>query len=211
MRTTIYVDGLNLYHGSVQGTNYKWLDLFKLCHNVIGGHINGNRYTIDAVKYFTAPNPKPNSSLRQMAYIDAMRHSYPGRFSVTQGYFKSIRKRMRNANPPPRDVVGIGKEEKGTDVNLTVHLLNDAWLDIYDCCVLVSNDGDMAEAMRLVRQHHPGKTIGLINPIMDPLKPTLQNLIQHADFTSRVQIGHLARSQMPSRIHGTNIRKPQGW
>ena len=23
MRTTIYVDGLNLYHGSVQGTNYK--------------------------------------------------------------------------------------------------------------------------------------------------------------------------------------------
>ena len=211
MRTTVYVDGLNLYHGSVQGTSYKWLDLFKLCENVIGGNINGSRYTIDAVKYFTAPNRDPNSSLRQMTYINAMMHLYPGKFSVTEGYFKPIRKRMRNANPPPRDVVGIGKEEKGTDVNLAVHLVNDAWLDIYDCCVLVSNDGDMAEAMRLVRQHHPDKTIGLINPIKNPSKPTLDNLYQHADFTRRVRMGHLASSQMPSRIQGTNIQKPQSW
>ena len=27
LRTSIYVDGFNLYHGCVKGTRYKWLDL----------------------------------------------------------------------------------------------------------------------------------------------------------------------------------------
>jgi uncharacterized LabA/DUF88 family protein len=57
----------------------------------------------------------------------------------------------------------IKTEEKGSDVNLAVHLLNDGWLDAYDCAVVVSNDSDIAEAMRLVRHHH-GKRIGLITP-----------------------------------------------
>ena len=54
----------------------------------------------------------------------------------------------------------IRTEEKGSDVNLAVHLLNDGWLDAYDCAVVVGNDSDIAEAMRLVRHHH-GKRIGL--------------------------------------------------
>ena len=39
----------------------------------------------------------------------------------------------------------IKTEEKGSDVNLAVHLLNDAWLDRYECAVVVSNDSDLAE------------------------------------------------------------------
>ena len=58
----------------------------------------------------------------------------------------------------------IKTEEKGSDVNLAVHLLNDSWLDVYDCAVVVSNDSDIAEAMRLARHHH-GKLIGLITPL----------------------------------------------
>lgn len=38
----------------------------------------------------------------------------------------------------------IKTEEKGSDVNLAVHLLNDGWLDAYDCAVVVSNDSDLA-------------------------------------------------------------------
>jgi uncharacterized LabA/DUF88 family protein len=43
----------------------------------------------------------------------------------------------------------IKTEEKGSDVNLAVHLLNDAWLDHYDCAVVVSNDSDLAEDLYL--------------------------------------------------------------
>ena len=71
---------------------------------------------------------------------------------------------MPNANPPPRIVEVIKMEEKGSDVNLSVHLLNDAWKDRYDCAVLVTNDSDMAEAMRLVKKGFYNKKLGLITP-----------------------------------------------
>ena len=209
MRTSIYIDGLNLYHGSVQGTQFKWLDLFKFCRNVIGKNINGSSYNIDTIKYFTAPAPNPNSSLRQMAYINAMSHSYPSIFSVTHGYFTRNRTQMPVVNPPPYRIEVFKTEEKGTDVNLSVHLLNDAWLNNYDCCVVVSNDGDMAEAMSLVSQHHPNKTIGLINPIMG--RRMLDNLKKHAQLKRRVRRSHLANSQLPPLIPGTNIQKPRRW
>ena len=37
-------------------------------------------------------------------------------------------------------------------------------MNAYDCEVMVSNDSDLAEAMRLVREQH-GKRIGLVNPV----------------------------------------------
>jgi hypothetical protein len=40
---------------------------------------------------------------------------------------------MENATPPPDTVEVWKNEEKGSDVNLALHVLNDAWLDAYDC------------------------------------------------------------------------------
>ena len=48
----------------------------------------------------------------------------------------------------------IRNEEKGSDVNRTLNLLNDGWLNAYDCGVVASNDSDVAEAMRLVSGQH---------------------------------------------------------
>lgn len=41
-------------------------------------------------------------------------------------------------------------EEKGSDVNLAVHLLNDAWKDLFDVGVVVSNDTDLVTPIRMV-------------------------------------------------------------
>ena len=77
----------------------------------------------------------------------------------------------------------IRTEEKGSDVNLAVHLLNDGWLDAYDCAIVVSNDSDIAEAMRLVRQHH-GERIGLVTPGTG--RPSRQ-LMAHVDFSRHIR------------------------
>ena len=78
----------------------------------------------------------------------------------------------------------IKTEEKGSDVNIAVHLLNDAWLNNYECAVIVSNDSDLAEAMRLVKHHHGNKLIGLIMPGKGhPSK----ELMKHADFVKRIR------------------------
>lgn len=115
---------------------------------------------------------------------------------------------MANADPPPNTVRVIKTEEKGSDVNLAVHLLNDAWLDSFDCGVVVSNDSDMAEAMKLIRAFHPQKTLGLITP---GHKKTSQQLKVHAHFVKTIRNGDLKSSQPPKIIAGTNITKPVGW
>ena len=101
----------------------------------------------------------------------------------------------------------IRTEEKGSDVNLAVHLLNDGWLDAYDCGVVVSNDSDIAEAMRLVRQQRE-KRIGLVTPGTG--RPSRQ-LMAHADFSRHVRANGLRHSQLPDPIPGTSIRRPAGW
>ena len=101
----------------------------------------------------------------------------------------------------------IRTEEKDSDVNLAVHLLNDGWLDACECAVVVTNDSDIAEAMRLVRQHH-GKRIGLVTPGMG--RPSRQ-LMAHADFARHIRPNALRRSQLPDPIPGTTIRKPARW
>ena len=103
----------------------------------------------------------------------------------------------------PRFAKVLKTEEKGSDVNLAVHLLNDSWLDIYDCAVVVSNDGDIAESMRLVREHH-NKKIGLITP--RPTQSSYQ-LKKHADFHLDMRKSVLKRSQLPLTIPNTKITK----
>jgi len=88
------------------------------------------------------------------------------------GHFLRNKVKAENAKPPP-DLVQVWKnEEKGSDVNLAVHLLNDAWKNEYDCAVVVSNDSDLAESMRLAKQHN--KVIGLITPGAPKRKTSVQ-------------------------------------
>ena len=101
----------------------------------------------------------------------------------------------------------IKTEEKGSDVNLALNLLNDAWLNLYDCAIIVSNDSDLAESLRLVKIQHK-KMIGLITP--NKTHPS-KELMQYADFNKRIRKGVLAVSQLPDPIPGTTIRKPSAW
>ena len=99
------------------------------------------------------------------------------------------------------------REEKGSDVNLAVHLLNDCWLDLYECAIVVSNDSDLAEAMRLVNEHC-GKTIGLVTP---RLKQRSERLRAQAQFVRPIRPIGLRSAQLPDPIPGTTFRKPAGW
>lgn len=101
----------------------------------------------------------------------------------------------------------IKTEEKGSDVNIAVHLLNDSWLDKFDCAIVVSNDSDLAESLRLVSQQNK-KKIGLINP--RKTNPS-RELMKYATFHKKIRTGILRDSQLPSPIPGTNIKKPEEW
>ena len=100
----------------------------------------------------------------------------------------------------------IETKEKGSDVNLAVHLLNDAWRGEYEVAVVVSNDSDLVEAIRIVRQQLH-KTVGIVNPHD---RPSVE-LHKEADFRLQLRPGILAAAQFPDAIPGTAIHKPVGW
>ena len=207
MRTFVYVDGFNLYYGALKGTLWKWLDLPALFAKVLQPH-----HDILTVKYFTARvsgTPADQSKpQRQDVYLRALRRYRP-EVEVYFGHFliHTVRAPLAHGVGNQRTAEIIRTEEKGSDVNLAVHLLNDGWLEAYDCAVVVSNDSDIAEAMRLVKEHHR-KRIGLVTP--DARRPS-QQLMAHADFARQIRSGAIRSSQLPNPIPGTNIRKPVGW
>jgi uncharacterized LabA/DUF88 family protein len=211
MDTSIYVDGFNLYYGQLKGTGYKWLDLEKLFGVVLAPH-----HRITRIKYFTArvqPTPQePDVHIRLDSYLQALRACCPC-VEVHFGHFLRHRVRMENATPPPATWPVWKNEEKGSDVNLALHFLNDAWLNAYECGVIVSNDSDLTEAMSMVKLHHPHKRLGLITPGA-PVRRTSAQLASHTDFQRTIRHAALASCQLAETIalpSGVSVSKPATW
>lgn len=212
MRTYIYIDGFNFYYGAVKGTPYKWLDFKALFQKLLSP-----KHQIQALKYFTAlvsGKLDPDQPIRQKTFIRALEKHIP-EISVHYGAFLSHTICQPLAKSIDWQVFGkeirfarvIKTEEKGSDVNLAVHMLHDAWLDLYDCAVVVSNDSDLAESLRLVKTHH-GKMIGLVG--FQNRHPS-KELQKYTNFYKEIREGVLAASQLPDPIPGTTIRKPSIW
>ena len=206
-RTIVYVDGFNFYYGQVRGTPWKWLDPVALF-----GKLLGQQNVLVKVKYFTArvqPSPyDPNVNVRQDAYLRALRAHCP-LVELHYGHFLRHRVRTEHANPPPATVEVWKNEEKGSDVNLALHVLNDAWQNVYDCAVIVSNDSDLAQSLQMVKAQHR-KVIGLVTPGA-PQRTTSKELRRHADFVKPIRTWMLQSSLLPDPIPGTTIHKPVTW
>lgn len=151
-RTNVYIDGFNFYYGCVRGRPWKWLDLGSLFEKALGP-----QNEIKRIKYFTArvqPSiSDPDVNVRQDTYLRALA-AHCSNVELYFGHFLRHPVRMEHVNPPPSTVEVWKNEEKGSDVNLALHVLNDAWHNAYDCAVIVSNDSDLAEALRLVKARH---------------------------------------------------------
>jgi hypothetical protein len=68
---------------------------------------------------------------------------------------------------PQQYVRVIKTEEKGSDVNLATHLLHDAHRGKFEVAVIVSNDSDLLEPIKIVREELVLK-VGILNPHKRP-------------------------------------------
>ena len=116
---------------------------------------------------------------------------------------------LADPNPQgPRFVRVIKTEEKGSDVNLATHLLNDAYLGRYEVAAVVSGDSDLLEPIRIVTGQLR-KPIGILDPQPRPSKV----LRAHATCFTQIRSGVLAASQLADTLkdeHGT-FNKPEHW
>jgi len=63
-------------------------------------------------------------------------------------------------------------EEKGSDVNLGVHLVRDAFRHEFDIAAVLTNDTDLVEPMRIVTQEL-GMHLTLLTPSAKPSASTM--------------------------------------
>jgi hypothetical protein len=118
MKAIVYVDGFNLYYGALKGTAYKWLNIESYFQKLLPDD------DITAIKYFTA-TVDGTAGQRQKQYLLALETLK----SVTTilGRFK-----RKNVSCVHAGCTFVGNrvftvpEEKRTDVNIAVHLLDDA-------------------------------------------------------------------------------------
>ena len=98
-------------------------------------------------------------------------------------------------------------EEKGSDVNLAAHLLNDAWKDLFDAAVVVSNDTDLVLPIRMVTQERR-RPVFVVCPGRWQIAPQLRRAASHV---RHIRPAMLKAAQFPATLPGAAISKPAGW
>ncbi len=207
MDTVVYIDGFNLYYGAVKDTPYKWLNVQAMCQLLLPQH------NIVKIKYYTArvsARPgDPGQPVRQQAFLRALQ-TIPN-LEIVYGQFLQSKISMPLAKPKPRGprfVTVIKTEEKGSDVNIAAHMVHDAHLGLYETAVIVSNDSDLVEPVKIVR-YELNKGVGMLNPHKRPS----YSLKQHVTFMKPIRQGVLRESQFPPQLKDANgtFHKPKRW
>jgi uncharacterized LabA/DUF88 family protein len=208
MKTYVYVDGFNLYYGAVKGTRFKWLNIQQLCQLLLP------KNQILKIKYFTAlvtARPgDPDQPNRQQIYLRALK-TIPG-LEIIYGHFLEHEVMMPVAGSPmgtPRYIKVIKTEEKGSDVNIAAHMISDGYKGAYQVAILLSNDSDLVEPVKIVRNELK-LPVGVLNP--RPASPS-HELRKYATFVKPIRGGVLATSQFPNILTDTtgSFYKPPAW
>lgn len=207
-RTIVYVDGFNLYYGAVKGTPYKWLDLHRYFTMI------RQNDDIHAIKYFTAEIAGPGV-VRQQAFLAAL--ATRPLIEIILGRFK--RKKVKcgyaacSAAATPSRFFEV-REEKRTDVNIAVYMLDDAYQDRCDIFVLVSGDSDLVPAVRMIRHRFPQKKVIVYVPAQEPQRGQAVELRTAANHHRTLPLNLLRHAQLPPQIPdgaGGYIQKPAQW
>jgi hypothetical protein len=99
----------------------------------------------------------------------------------------------------------ICTEEKGSDVNIAAHLIHDPHQRSFGTAILVSNDSDFQEPIRIIRELE--LSVGILNPHRQRAS---RALLEHASFMKQIRKGALKSSQFPANLrdeHGA-FHKP---
>ncbi len=203
-RVAVYIDGFNLYHGLKHKgwQRYYWLDLEQFAKNLIRPN-----QQLRAVRYFTAsviPTVgDPGKPGRQATFLEALQtHSD---ISIHYGYF--LPKKLKC---PVCGIVRQSFEEKMTDVNISVALLNDAQDDLFDVAMIISADSDLVGPIQSILDRYRNKRVIVAFP------PRRQSKHLRQIVSAAITIGRdkLRDSQLPDEVvrdDGFVLRRPVTW
>jgi len=185
-RVISFIDGFNLYHAisSLHRPELQWVNLHSLSKVFLKSHSE----ELCKVFYFSAyaEHVTVVKQKSQKSYLQALELTG---VEAVLGQFKEKVKRC-----PVCHSKWMGHEEKETDVNLALFVLNLAYLDAFDRALIISNDSDLTPAIRMVRNQFPRKRITTVAP---PNLYHSRELMQAASDKTKIRVEHLERSVLP--------------
>ncbi len=224
----VYIDGFNIFYGILKGSKYKWLNLKELCKFYFP------KYDIIKIKYFTALIKErkydTKSPINQQIYLRALRTL--ANTEIIYGTFleKEFKARVEEKDKNEKiqkAKVWVNKliskllplkgvnyflvskyEEKGSDVNLGIQLVNDAHKNKFDVAIIISNDSDLAGGLRIVKNELK-KQVEILNPYLRTNKK-LQRASSNIKYILKEKLSNF---QFPDNLIDKigNFHKPKNW
>lgn len=200
-RAIVYIDGFNLYHGLMEAglQTSRWLDLVALSGSLLlpDQSLAGTRY------FTTRVRGNPKKTARQGLFLDALMER--GEIEIAYGHFLAKEMSCRNCSSR-----WTKNEEKKTDVNIAVSLLDDAYDDRFDVALVVSGDSDLAPPIVSVLNRFPEKRIVAAFP---PRRQSSE-LRRVASAAIPISEAKIRASRLPNPVllaSGQRLLAPRGW
>ena len=202
-----YIDGYNWYHAVFKHRpEWKWLNLHAFFQALRPDD------NMVAVKLFSAMSVDAGAYSRQKRYFDALR-TVP-KTEIILGVFQERTVTCRGDCRLQYMVT----EEKKTDVNLAIEIINDAINQKCDRMCIASGDSDIQPAVEWVVKNHPKIKITVYIPAL----PSEQNERGTLYFKNKrlnvecmfMPLQGIAENQLPDKIKlggGSLSLRPYSW
>lgn len=208
-RSMFFVDGFNLYHSldnEPRFHKYKWLNLWQLALQFSHQPYEDLKY----VKYFTAYATWRNfdSVSRHRAYVNALQNVG---VDIVFGRFQEKQLRCKAVSGCGQKY--ISHEEKLTDVNIAISIVESCITNKCDILYLVSGDNDLVPALEAAKRICPALEITVVLPINAKAK-TLSAICHNNGYNiAKINETYLATSQFPQQviINNKTYSCPKQW
>lgn len=209
-RVIALIDGFNFYHPIKEAQKQQqrclqWLNYRSLLNRyIIERPIKSQNGVLTDIYFFTAlayhlDQQFPETTKRHNIYIDALKteniHIIQGKFKQKKLQFNYRCKQAISLESCTID--RISHIEKETDVRIACKLLELAFNDAFDTCLLLSADSDLIPAIETMKQLFPEKKIILVTP---PNAHNIDELKTLSDAHIKVKIKHLENNQFPQEM-----------
>jgi uncharacterized LabA/DUF88 family protein len=153
LRAAVYIDGFNLYHAidDLNAAHLKWTNYDALSRRIIR---RGEELV--RVVWCTAVNRK--NVQKMLRWREFKKAQLSVGVICAEGHFTEEPRRC----PEGHDY--FHPTEKEGDVNLAIHLMSDAHLNVFDIAYLVTADSDQVATARMFRDRFEKKQIISVSP-----------------------------------------------
>lgn len=187
-RVQCYIDGFNLYHAiaALREDHLKWLNLRSLAT----AFIIPSQETLNEIFYFSAyATWRPSAQIKHREYVRALESH-----GVTPilGHFKK--------KPMSCNRCGASwdtHEEKASDVNFAIKLIEQAHYDQFDRALIITADSDLCPPIQMILDTFPQKEFVILTP---PNRYEIARELRGLVPTNKIKRKHLANNLFPDKI-----------